>query len=318
VLDAARNGGRGSRLTPRTCVCGYVTSERLSTYSPMADLLGMQLIQAATVGDGERGPLRKGKLKSRVKLCVCVFSTRSVDLLHARALCSIHQPPPRESVGVSNSASGARGTCAQAGCFTRRGNQIQRAGIRFRRQGTGHYRGQGNGNGMDITLTVNVLLQRRQVIGVLVVKRNVLVDGETQLDHAVNAPAEGVGLIQREAGGEHRRLEEQQHQVLDGLVALVLYPFTRLPRQSTPLYMCRRLPLVGATSYRCTVIHHHRLTSYRCNESALQRRRWSFIQRREGGSVGGRRRVRTASARLRSSPMMELVGLISMVFLLAM
>merc|ERR1719313_1970815 len=49
----------------------------------------------------------------------------------------------------------------------------------------------------------------------------VLVDGEAELDHAVDAPGEGVGLVQGEARGEERGLEEEEHQVLHGLVALV-------------------------------------------------------------------------------------------------
>ena len=39
--------------------------------------------------------------------------------------------------------------------------------------------------------------------------------------HAVDAPAERVRLVQAEARGEQRGLEEQQHKVLYGLVALV-------------------------------------------------------------------------------------------------
>lgn len=50
---------------------------------------------------------------------------------------------------------------------------------------------------------------------------SILVDAEAQLDHAVDAGAEGVGLVQGEAGDEQRLLEQQQHQVLDGPVALV-------------------------------------------------------------------------------------------------
>ena len=48
-----------------------------------------------------------------------------------------------------------------------------------------------------------------------------LVQGEAELDHPVDAVAEGVGVVQREAAGQHRRLEQQQHQVLHRLVALV-------------------------------------------------------------------------------------------------
>merc|ERR1712166_286003 len=44
---------------------------------------------------------------------------------------------------------------------------------------------------------------------------------EDELDHAVDAAGEGGGLVEREARGEQRGLEEQVHQVLDRLVALV-------------------------------------------------------------------------------------------------
>ena len=56
---------------------------------------------------------------------------------------------------------------------------------------------------------------------VLVVEAEVLVDGETELDHAVDAAAEGVGLVEGEARGEQRGLEEEEDEILDGLVALV-------------------------------------------------------------------------------------------------
>ena len=49
----------------------------------------------------------------------------------------------------------------------------------------------------------------------------VLVDGEAELDHAVDARAKGVGLVQGEAAGQQRSLKQQQHQVLHRLVALV-------------------------------------------------------------------------------------------------
>merc|ERR1712127_874111 len=49
----------------------------------------------------------------------------------------------------------------------------------------------------------------------------VLLDGEAELDHAVDAAGEGGGLVEREARGEQRGLEEQVHEVLDRLVALV-------------------------------------------------------------------------------------------------
>merc|ERR1711998_496226 len=44
---------------------------------------------------------------------------------------------------------------------------------------------------------------------------------EDELDHAVDAAGKGGGLVEREARGEQRRLEEQVDEVLDRLVALV-------------------------------------------------------------------------------------------------
>merc|ERR1712054_266562 len=49
----------------------------------------------------------------------------------------------------------------------------------------------------------------------------VLLDGEAELNHAVNAAREGRRLVEREARGEERRLEEEVDEVLDRLVALV-------------------------------------------------------------------------------------------------
>merc|ERR1719460_1115120 len=66
---------------------------------------------------------------------------------------------------------------------------------------------------------VAVLLEGRQLLDV--VRLVVVLDGEAELDHAVDAAGEGGRLVEREAGGEQRGLEEQVHQVLDGLVPLV-------------------------------------------------------------------------------------------------
>ena len=64
-----------------------------------------------------------------------------------------------------------------------------------------------------------VLLERWQLLDVIGLV--VVLNGETELDHAVDAAGEGGGLVEREARGEERGLEKQVDQVLDGLVALV-------------------------------------------------------------------------------------------------
>merc|ERR1712159_868087 len=55
----------------------------------------------------------------------------------------------------------------------------------------------------------------------LVVRLVVVLNGQAKLDHAVDAAGKGGGLVEREARGEERRLEEQVDKVLDGLVTLV-------------------------------------------------------------------------------------------------
>mmetsp|Transcript_6459 Transcript_6459/g.16731 ORF Transcript_6459/g.16731 Transcript_6459/m.16731 type:complete len:555 (+) Transcript_6459:414-2078(+) len=65
-----------------------------------------------------------------------------------------------------------------------------------------------------------VLLKRRQIL-VLRQVIQVLVDGQAQLHHAVDAARESVGLIQREAARQQSGLKQQQDQVLHRLVALV-------------------------------------------------------------------------------------------------
>merc|ERR1712017_2484 len=68
-----------------------------------------------------------------------------------------------------------------------------------------------------------VVLERREVIIVLVLRDLVvLVNGEPELDHAVDAAREGGGLVERETGGEQGGVEEEPDEVLDGLVVLVL------------------------------------------------------------------------------------------------
>mmetsp|Transcript_513 Transcript_513/g.1103 ORF Transcript_513/g.1103 Transcript_513/m.1103 type:complete len:411 (-) Transcript_513:1067-2299(-) len=63
------------------------------------------------------------------------------------------------------------------------------------------------------------LLQWRQVL--LSWCLLVLVDGESEFDHAVDAAGELGGVIEGEAGGEERGVEEEPDEVLDGLVGLV-------------------------------------------------------------------------------------------------
>merc|ERR1719382_1821130 len=72
---------------------------------------------------------------------------------------------------------------------------------------------------LHLARLVIVLLERRQLLALTLLV--VVLNRETELDHAVDAPGEGGGLVEREARRERRRLEEQVHQVLDRLVALV-------------------------------------------------------------------------------------------------
>mmetsp|Transcript_28972 Transcript_28972/g.61126 ORF Transcript_28972/g.61126 Transcript_28972/m.61126 type:complete len:729 (-) Transcript_28972:69-2255(-) len=70
---------------------------------------------------------------------------------------------------------------------------------------------------------VDVLLEGRHVV-VLVLEAEsveVVVDGETELDHPVDSSSKGVRLVQAESRGEQGGFEEQEGQVLDGHVALV-------------------------------------------------------------------------------------------------
>ncbi|KAB8094652.1 hypothetical protein EE612_021892, partial [Oryza sativa] len=46
----------------------------------------------------------------------------------------------------------------------------------------------------------------------------VVVDVEAELEHAVDPGGEGVWVVEAEAGGEQRRLEEEEDEVPDGLV----------------------------------------------------------------------------------------------------
>merc|ERR1712125_226308 len=58
-------------------------------------------------------------------------------------------------------------------------------------------------------------------LGALVAGLVIVLDGEAELDHAVDAAREGGRLVEREARCEERRLKEQVDRVLDRLVALV-------------------------------------------------------------------------------------------------
>mmetsp|Transcript_2822 Transcript_2822/g.5959 ORF Transcript_2822/g.5959 Transcript_2822/m.5959 type:complete len:300 (+) Transcript_2822:299-1198(+) len=66
---------------------------------------------------------------------------------------------------------------------------------------------------------VVVFLQRGKLLHII--RLIVLLDGEAKLDHAVDAASESRWLVQREARGEQRGLEEQVDEILDRLVALV-------------------------------------------------------------------------------------------------
>merc|ERR1712216_656724 len=72
---------------------------------------------------------------------------------------------------------------------------------------------------LHLAALVAVLLKRRQLLDV--VGLVVVLDGEAELDHAVDAAGKGRRLVEREAGSQEARLEEQVDEVLDGLVALV-------------------------------------------------------------------------------------------------
>merc|ERR1719311_253016 len=66
---------------------------------------------------------------------------------------------------------------------------------------------------------VAVLLERRQLLAILVLV--VVLDGEAELDHAVDAARERGRLVEREARGEQRRLEEQVNEVLYRFIAFI-------------------------------------------------------------------------------------------------
>merc|ERR1712025_1267405 len=72
---------------------------------------------------------------------------------------------------------------------------------------------------LHLRALIAILLERRELLDI--VGLVVVLDREAKLDHAVNAAREGRRLIEREARGEERRLEEQVDEVLDGLVPLV-------------------------------------------------------------------------------------------------
>merc|ERR1711937_878426 len=61
-----------------------------------------------------------------------------------------------------------------------------------------------------------------KVVIIVIIDNVILINGQTQLDHAVNAGSKGGGLIQGEARGKHRGVEKEPDEVLDSLVILVL------------------------------------------------------------------------------------------------
>merc|ERR1719198_2573125 len=63
------------------------------------------------------------------------------------------------------------------------------------------------------------LLKRREVI--IAKTLVVVVDAQAEFDHAVDAPRELRGLVQVEARGQQRSVEQKPDQILDGLVGLV-------------------------------------------------------------------------------------------------
>eukprot|EP00438_Fugacium_kawagutii_P023553 Skav200908 [mRNA] locus=scaffold1581:347272:347682:- [translate_table: standard] len=63
-------------------------------------------------------------------------------------------------------------------------------------------------------------LKRWQVV-VITKSLVIIINAQAKLDHAMNAACELGGLIQVEAGGEERCVEEQPNQILHGLVRLV-------------------------------------------------------------------------------------------------
>merc|ERR1719231_64224 len=66
---------------------------------------------------------------------------------------------------------------------------------------------------------VVVIFEGRQLVNVISLV--VVLNGKAQFDHAVDARGESSRLFERKAGGKKRGLEEQVHEILDCLVALV-------------------------------------------------------------------------------------------------
>merc|ERR1712023_33110 len=67
-----------------------------------------------------------------------------------------------------------------------------------------------------------LILQLWQIIIVILIQSVILINRQTKLDHTVDARGEGGWLIQGEARGQHRGVEQQPDQVLHSLVVLVL------------------------------------------------------------------------------------------------
>merc|ERR1719258_657209 len=72
---------------------------------------------------------------------------------------------------------------------------------------------------LHLRALIAVLLERRQLLNII--RLVVVLNREAELNHAVDAAREGRRLVEREARGEERRLEEEVDEVLDRLVALV-------------------------------------------------------------------------------------------------
>merc|ERR1719486_1650244 len=67
-----------------------------------------------------------------------------------------------------------------------------------------------------------IVLERREVIVLILLNSIVLVDRQAELDHVVDAASEGGGLVKVEARGQERRVEKEPDEILDRLVVLVV------------------------------------------------------------------------------------------------
>lgn len=92
-----------------------------------------------------------------------------------------------------------------------------------------------------------------------------LIDVETERDHAVDALRERRRVVEREAGLEQCRLEEEEGEVADGLVRLVLRDLlAQLLNDGVVRVKLKRL-------LRCHVRRHRRITkSLRLHDALLR------------------------------------------------